>query len=1000
MKNKFIMLFGMLLTYAFITSVMAQHRVNTRSDDRTVITTVKNNAPNAWEKSNKDVLFYEDFSNGGFNDWTIMGEGLLNWSLIQNNEAGGEIPEANMHYTPEFIGISRFVSKTINTSGYSNLGLSFLHLIDSYQGDFWVKIETTSDGGATWNMVWEKYTSEQGDYFALEIMDVNTPDVGSENFQLSFTFDGNSYNINDWVIDNITFSDPIIYDVMPTAILGLDEALNSNNEVIISSTIKNGGAETVTFDVILKIKDGTNVVYESTKSISDLVFGDEVTVDFDAWLTIEGYDYTAIVTTMLSGDENPANDEILKPFDVFPENYYCVPSAVCEYGDGIKDFAWAGIENYDNGCSPGGFGQFNDLEATVEIGHTYTATFAGPYTYQVVSMWIDFNQDFEFSENERVVTDFMLELPDVFYYKDITIPGNALPGITTLRIGANWYYPSSSDPCGFFDHGEWEDYSVNITGTAIDYNAGVVSIDLDPIMPSGDIAPFATVRNYSIETVSFPVTMTVEGTSYSSTINVTDLEVNGEIQVEFDTWNAPTGEYTVNVCTELSSDQYPDNDCMSLDIVARQYDVGVVSINIPVAILPGNIIPEATIKNYAFQTVSFPVTMTIAESGYTSTIDVTSLAAGQEVTVIFDAWTDNLGTYNIEVQTELAQDEYVDNDIMDSYTTIIENAPPKMVVGEEGTGTWCGWCVRGAVYMDFMAEEYPETWIGIASHNSDPMTVPEYDVAISTLIGFAYPGGIVNRDIVTDPSGFEGAYLQKIDKIAPAEIFIENIFHNTTTNELSFTVTADFVAQVSNYRFNAVLIENGVTGTGPGWDQSNYYAGGGNGPMGGYENLPDPVPAEDMIYEHVARAILGDFEGVEGSLPETILAGETHSYDFVITLSEDWDTDNLEIVGMLIDYETGEIENSAVDHIIVGVHELDATTKIIVYPNPASDMVNIKANSEITSLEVYNNIGQIVYNKAAGTKIINFNTNQLKSGMHLFRIHTSEGIFDERVVIK
>jgi hypothetical protein len=50
-------------------------------------------------------------------------------------------------------------------------------------------------------------------------------------------------------------------------------------------------------------------------------------------------------------------------------------------------------------------------------------------------------------------------------------------------------------------------------------------------------------------------------------------------------------------------------------------------------------------------------------------------------------------------------------------------APGKLVVSEEGTGTWCQWCPRGTVYMDLFTQKYSDYWLGIAVHNGDPMTI-------------------------------------------------------------------------------------------------------------------------------------------------------------------------------------------------------------------------------------------------------------------------------------
>ena len=317
MKQKFIKLFMMLTAFAFIVSATAQHQVNT-PDGRTLSSIVKKEAPTEWGKSTKDIVFYEDFSDGGFDNWTVMGEGAENWSLSQNNQAGGEIPEARMTYSPVFLGTSRFVSPVINTSGYSDLSLSFLHVLDLWTGGggFWVSVETTSDGGTTWNQVWELNWTTNDDYYAFEVLGVNTPDVGSENFQMCFKFEDNSDLLDWWKIDNITLGDPVLYNVAPAAILGLDDFIFENDEVMVSSEINNYGSETVSFDVKLEIDDGSSIVFESTISVSDLVFGEVATVDFDTWTAVQGDSYTATVTTMLSGDENPDNDQMTKSFFV------------------------------------------------------------------------------------------------------------------------------------------------------------------------------------------------------------------------------------------------------------------------------------------------------------------------------------------------------------------------------------------------------------------------------------------------------------------------------------------------------------------------------------------------------------------------------------------------------------------------------------------------------------------------------------------------------------
>ena len=49
--------------------------------------------------------------------------------------------------------------------------------------------------------------------------------------------------------------------------------------------------------------------------------------------------------------------------------------------------------------------------------------------------------------------------------------------------------------------------------------------------------------------------------------------------------------------------------------------------------------------------------------------------------------------------------------------------------------------------MNYMAETYPDTWLGVAVHNGDPMVDPPYDNAIPSIIpNFpGYPSGTIDR---------------------------------------------------------------------------------------------------------------------------------------------------------------------------------------------------------------------------------------------------------------
>ena len=234
------------------------------------------------------------------------------------------------------------------------------------------------------------------------------------------------------------------------------------------------------------------------------------------------------------------------------------------------------------------------------------------------------------------------------------------------------------------------------------------------------------------------------------------------------------------------------------------------------------------------------------------------------------------------------------------------------VVAEELTGSWCGWCVRGIVALDETKKAHPEQFIAIAVHGNDFLESPEYTDYIAGLIGSSgYPNSVVNRDRNTagDPEYIPVRFEQKAS--APIEGYVTL---ETGGEDGLYEATAK-VALNSNgldghYRMAYAIVENDVYEEGnSNYVQHNSYAGGANGEMGGYENLPEYVP--DFHFQDVARGTIGDPSGIEGSLPLRMDAGREYVTTESFTLPETvLNVDNVYIVAMLIDTRSSGIVNA------------------------------------------------------------------------------------------
>jgi hypothetical protein len=240
----------------------------------------------------------------------------------------------------------------------------------------------------------------------------------------------------------------------------------------------------------------------------------------------------------------------------------------------------------------------------------------------------------------------------------------------------------------------------------------------------------------------------------------------------------------------------------------------------------------------------------------------------------------------------------------------------KYVLVEEGTGTWCSWCTGGTYYGDSLTASNDHV-IFIAIHGSDPMEDTEYNDAAA--IG-AFPSANINRSIFE--SGINSWFSDvntALSQNAIASVNVETEY-DESTRELSATITALFDEEISgDYRLAAIITEDAVTGPAPSYDQSNSYSGTGDN-MGGFQNLTNPVPATQLAYNHVGRKILGGYNGIEGSIPSSVVANEEHSYTFTYTLPESWNENYIKVVGILVNGSNGQIANAGKSDYLPGHH--------------------------------------------------------------------------------
>lgn len=544
----------------------------------------------------------------------------------------------------------------------------------------------------------------------------------------------------------------------------------------------------------------------------------------------------------------------------------------------------------------------------------------------------------------------------------------------------------------------------------VNMNAGQIVID-DAI--TSDLA----IGTYS------PATWFTLKIEANLTLNVWKAYVN---DVQFGQWeNGVNSLASIDLFPIQNSQFYVDN------VMFDHQTVTLPNLNAMASslVMGGNIAtqvvdPVVRVKNAGTTAItSFDVELDYNGMQYTENITGVNLASLANYDVVFTgvnlAAGSNVATATISNINGGSDDNAADNVIVLTVNPVVP-APGKMVVGEEATGTWCQWCPRGAVFMDKFENDFGQFWAGVAVHNGDPMTVPAYDTGIGTLIG-GYPSALVDRGTDVDPSAMSTDFYTRL-QVAPTAFITNGANWNSTTRTLDVSISADFqMAANNNYKIACVLTEDDVTGTGSGWSQSNAYAGGGNGVMGGYESLPNPVPAAQMVYDHVARQIAPSFGGFAGSFPATVNVGETHTVNFSFVLPAGWDENEMHIIGMLI-APNGRIDNAGKATITEAVangyvngssaglfetndEQIDAMFKL--YPNPASDFavvaLQLNADSDV-SMKLIDMSGKVLASRNYGTmngiSEIMLNTSDLTAGVYLVEVTVNGSKMIKRLIVE
>jgi len=155
-----------------------------------------------------------------------------------------------------------------------------------------------------------------------------------------------------------------------------------------------------------------------------------------------------------------------------------------------------------------------------------------------------------------------------------------------------------------------------------------------------------------------------------------------------------------------------------------------------------------------------------------------------------------------------------------------------------------------------------------------------------------------------------------------------------------------------------------------------------------------------VSYNHADFAAHLDYDGypdevgfscrkVTSSEP-MIITGFLNEFHNILGFTDDLEMSSIYVVKAyaIVNGETFYGAETTFQTWMEGVNELGQSLKL--YPNPTSGMLNIEGEG-MTSVEVYNTVGQRVMTQKADGKAIQINTANMSNGMYVVRIYANDG---------
>ncbi|SEC81472.1 Por secretion system C-terminal sorting domain-containing protein [Tenacibaculum sp. MAR_2009_124] len=448
--------------------------------------------------------------------------------LLENSSAGGS-------------GYSDFTNLTLNlTKGLENT----ITITPKWEGTVYnegyaVFIDYNKDGDFSdsgervWSKSPSKDTSVQGTFTVPE-----TVGAGQTRMRVIMRYNATpapcgDYNYGETEDYGVQLIDSEPDTENPTAPVLTGSGVTTNSVLLIwSGATDNIGIES--YDVY---QDNTYIATVSGESYEVVGLSPNTTYSF----TVKAKDF--------SGNESSVSNtvSITTLENSVVELDYCESKSTNSTFEWIDYVSFGGMTNVSG--SDNGYGDYTQNIATVSRGTfndlILSAGFKSTNYNEIWSVWIDYNQNGEFTIDEQVALGSSSSSSNITNV--VAVPLGAKLGTTRMRVSMKWN--ALQAPCETFTYGEVEDYTVNIVEFALPFSASLQgkSDSATETLRSVIISDFEVYPNPVSSYVQFKFGFRAEGATYRLANALGKVVKSGAVENTVNLSNLSKGVYLLTV---------------------------------------------------------------------------------------------------------------------------------------------------------------------------------------------------------------------------------------------------------------------------------------------------------------------------------------------------------------------------------------------------------------------------------------------------------------------